>query len=132
MNVFRKIIEKIYKDKANQVNIIENFINNVTGKYDLVMAFAIIHHMVGQYKSMDAAFDKIDSMATDIIILEIPHGDDVLLCNWKKIHGNELYKLFDSIESTRKYLCERYKLLKEIKIDYNSSDINRTCFVLKK
>jgi hypothetical protein len=127
----REIINEVYSQHKGKIKM-KKSIDEESGKYDLVLAFAVLHHMIGQYKSADKALDKLTSFVKDYCIIDVPIGEDGLLAIWKKNYGESIYDVLLNLDNFKKYISTRYDIIDYRSLDYGQAFLTRHYFVLRK
>jgi hypothetical protein len=139
-------LNNITKKELNicQYNIDNSCIRNVilteqnmiddNNTYDVCMYFAILHHIL-KSKTMDECIDIISKQIKQYAIIELPFGHDVLL---KDVISNSMlnfdstYCYLESIERFTNKIEQKFIVEHCEKIDYETDDLNRYAFILKK
>jgi len=102
--------------------------------YDVCMYFAILHHIL-KNKTMDECIEIILKQIKTYAVIELPFGHDVLL---KDVVSNSITNYKDTyyyletidrfVEKINQYFIVEYCE----KIDYETDNLNRYAFILKK
>lgn len=124
------------KEISNKINV-QNFnvstsdIKNVTDSYDVVLYFALVHHLLKSMK-LDKVFKLIKTQCKKYFIMEFPLKGDVLMDKvMKDALDIDTYNLLTSPETLKSELQKHFDVMDIIKMDYGTDQLYRYSFVCK-
>jgi hypothetical protein len=133
LKICRKLKNELF---LNNIIINDENVRFIQNKYDVTMYYAILHHIL-KNETMENIIELINIQTNKYSIIELPFGNDALLCNVMKdgiVNYNDTFYYLENIEYFIKKINKYFDVLEYEKIDYgeNSKDLNRFLFILKK
>jgi hypothetical protein len=131
----QRLLAKYYPKR--KIEIISGFFAQVPPKvYDMVVFFAIFHHILHTYPSAVDGVKHLASFIGDIGIIEVPLAHDALLNIWKEKNHNVNYSCLESLDSFARLLETEFSILHTEQLDYDvnkkNSDLYRWAFIVQK
>lgn len=140
------ILNNITENELIICNKIKNdlILNNVTienkniyldnNSYDICLYFAILHHIL-KSKTIDEIINMLLRQTNLYAIIELPFGNDILLSNViKESDPNYInnYYFLENVDRFKDLISNYFTVIEINKINYDSNDLNRYAFLLKK
>jgi hypothetical protein len=133
-DIAQKLMTKYFKGKE-PLTILPCFWSGVpVQKYDLVIFFAIFHHVIHTFSSAEEGMSYLAQFVGDVAVIEVPLSTDALLNVWKSKHPEADYSCLDSLESFEALLKLHFVILHAERVQYDinqTSDLHRWCFIVK-
>lgn len=132
----QRLIAKYYPGK--KLEIISGFFAQVPQKmYDIVVFFAIFHHILHTYRNAQEGINHLAGFIGEVGIIEVPLAQDALLNIWKGKNPETDYTCLSSVEAFAKLLSTHFNVLHTERLEYDTnsdrpSDLYRWSFIVQK
>lgn len=137
-DIAKSIFEKRYAPRhTDTLTILPGYFADIPiQKYDLVLFFAIFHHLLHTYENANKAMEHLAQFVGSYAVIEVPLKGDALLDIWMNKNPTVDYSCLESLQAFEHLILSHFELVFMDQVQYSQenqpSDLNRWGFIVRK